>query len=107
MLDQTFNPSNNPNGTSPNEVDSLVESIVVPAPQTTTAATNYGNAGITPTGGDLLVLVSDSDYSSGADGASGSWDRAEPALVYDPRRQAFKRLSPALSAGLQKAALRR
>ncbi|MGO8830834.1 MAG: hypothetical protein ACLQT5_16470 [Steroidobacteraceae bacterium] len=83
VLDQTFNPSNNPNGTSPNEVDSLVESIVVPAPQTTTAATNYGNAGITPTGGDLLVLVSDSDYSSGADGASGSWDRAEPALVYD------------------------
>jgi hypothetical protein len=69
LLDQNFNG---------NEVDSLVESVVVPNPTTATAQTAYTNAGIKP--GDLLVLRSDNDFLTD-DG--GKYDPHEPALVYD------------------------
>jgi hypothetical protein len=69
LLDQFFNG---------NEVDSLVETVVVPEPATAAAQTALTNAGIGV--GDLLVLVADNDFLAG-DG--GNRDRNEPALVYD------------------------
>jgi hypothetical protein len=59
LLDSSFNG---------NEVDSVVETVVVPAAAGTLAS------------GDLLVLTSDNDFVNG-DGSQ--YDAAEPALVYD------------------------
>jgi len=69
LLDQYFNG---------NEVDSLIETLVVPAPTTAAAQTALTNAGIGV--GDLLVLVADNDFVTG-DGRKR--DRDEPELVYD------------------------
>jgi len=69
LLDQFFNG---------NEVDSLVETLVVPEPATAAAQMALTNAGIGV--GDLLVLVADNDFFTG-DG--GRRDRDEPELVYD------------------------
>ena len=69
LLDQFFNG---------NEVDSLVETLVVPEPTTAAAQIALTNAGIGV--GDLLVLVADNDFLTG-DG--GKRDRNEPELVYD------------------------
>ena len=71
LLDQTFNG---------NEVDSLVETVVVP-PATPATQAAYTNAGINA--GDLLVLVRDNDFSGGSGGSDGgAFDPQEPALVY-------------------------
>lgn len=73
LLDQQFNRD---------EVDSLVETVVVPTAATPAAQAAYTNAGINA--GDLLVLVRDNDFfgsNSGSDG--GAYDSKEPALVYD------------------------
>ena len=80
LLDQQFNGD---------EVDSLVETVVVPTAATPAAQTAYTNAGINA--GDLLVLVRDNDFSgsnSGSDG--GAYDSKEPALVYDYSAAAIK-----------------
>jgi hypothetical protein len=69
LLDQSFNG---------NEVDSLVETLVVPAPTTAAAQTALTNAGIGV--GDLLVLVADNDFIT-SDGRQRDGD--EPELVYD------------------------
>jgi hypothetical protein len=73
LLDQQFNR---------NEVDSLVETVVVPPAATSAAQAAYTNAGISA--GDLLVLVRDNDFSGGSAGSDGGvFDPQEPALVYD------------------------
>jgi hypothetical protein len=69
LLDQYFNG---------NEVDTLVETLVVPEPTTAAAQMALTNAGIGV--GDLLVLVADNDFLTGD---RGKHDRDEPELVYD------------------------
>jgi hypothetical protein len=73
LLDQKFNG---------NEVDSFIETVVVPPAATAAAQAAYTNAGMHA--GDLLVLVSNNDFfgnNGGSDG--GAYDSKEPALVYD------------------------
>jgi hypothetical protein len=73
LLDQHFNGD---------EVDSIVETVVVPVAATPAARAAYASANINA--GDLLVLVRDNDFSGGASGSDGGvFDPNEPALVYD------------------------